>query len=142
MHIVAALFVDNFAMRQVEGPSTRIDLTGVFFSQVAPQPVPCTMSPHLVVLIYCPAGESGDGILQVVFQPVGVDPDATPPMAQNVSPFRVEPGKFTYRLVRAELAVERYGQIIAHCRVGQGAWMAVPFTVLAPVASQNYSGEA
>jgi len=135
MHIVAALFVDNFAMRQVEGPSTRIDLTGVFFSQVAPQPVPCTMSPHLVVLIYCPASESGDGILQVVFQPVGVAPDATPPMAQNVSPFRVEPGKFTYRLVRAELAVERYGQIIAHCRVGQGPWMAVPFTVLAPVAS-------
>ena len=105
MHIVAALFVENFAMRQVEGPSTRIDLTGVFFSQVAPQPVPCTLSPHLVVLVYCPASHAGDGILQVVFQKPGVDPEATPPLAQNVSPFRVEPGKFTYRLVRAELPI-------------------------------------
>lgn len=133
MHIVAALFVDNFAMRQVEGPSTRIDLTGVYFSQVAPQPVPCTLSPHLVVLVYCPANEAGDGILQVTFQMPGVAPDATPPLAQNVSPFRVEPGKFTYRLVRAELPIEHYGQVLAHCRIGQGDWMAVPLTVLPPV---------
>ena len=135
MHIVAALFVENFAMRQVEGPSTRIDLTGVFFSQVAPQPVPCTLSPHLVVLVYCPANHAGDGILQVVFQKPGVDPEATPPLAQNVSPFRVEPGKFTYRLVRAELPIDDYGQVLAHCRIGTGAWMAVPLTVLSPVAS-------
>lgn len=135
MHIVAALFVENFAMRQVEGPSTRIDLTGVFFSQVAPQPVPSTLSPHLVVLVYCPANHAGDGILQVVFQKPGVDPEATPPLAQNVSPFRVEPGKFTYRLVRAELPIDDYGQVLAHCRIGTGAWMAVPLTVLPPVAS-------
>ena len=135
MHIVAALFVENFAMRQVEGPSTRIDLTGVYFSQVAPQPVPCTLAPHLVVLVYCPANHAGDGILQVVFQKPGVDPEATPPLAQNVSPFRVEPGKFTYRLVRAELPIDDYGQVLAHCRIGTGAWMAVPLTVLPPVAS-------
>lgn len=132
MHIVAALFVENFAMRQVEGPSTRIDLTGVFFSQVAPQPVPCTLSPHLVVLIHCPPNESGDGVLQVVFQKPGVDPEAVPPLAQNVSPFRVEPGKFTYRLVRAELPIEEYGQVLAHCRIGLGAFVPVPLTVLAP----------
>jgi hypothetical protein len=133
MHIVAALFVDNFSMRQVEGPSTRIDLTGVFFSQVAPQPVPFMLSPHLVVLVYCPPSESGDGILQVVFQRPGIDPEAPAPLAQNVSPFRVEPGKFTYRLVRAELPIDDYGQVLAHCRVGLGAWMAVPLTVLPPV---------
>jgi len=133
MHIVAALFVDNFSMRQVEGPSTRIDLTGVFFSQVAPQPVPFTLSPHLVVLVYCPPSESGDGILQVVFQRLGIDPEAPAPLAQNASPFRVEPGKFTYRLVRAELPIDDYGQVLAHCRVGLGAWMAVPLTVLPPV---------
>jgi hypothetical protein len=133
MHIVAALFVDNFEMRQVEGPSTRLDLTGVYFSQVAPAPLPCTVSPHLVVLIYCPMGESGDGVLQVVFQQPGTDPDHTPPLAQNVSPFRVEPGKFTYRLVRAELPIERFGQVLAHCRIGMGQWMAVPLTILPPV---------
>lgn len=133
MHIVAALFVDDFAMRQVDGPSTRLDLTGVYFSQIAPQPVPCTLSPHLVVLIHCPAGQPGDGVLQVVFQQPGVDPETLPPMAQNVSPFSVEPSKFTYRLVRAELPIDAYGQIIAHCRIGLGPWMAVPLTVLAPL---------
>jgi len=135
MHIVAALFVENFAMRQVEGPSTRIDLTGVFFSQVAPSPVPCTLSPHLVVLIYCPPHDSGDGILQVVYQKTDVDPESTPPLAQNVSPFRVDPGKFTYRLVRAELPIDEYGQVLAHCRIGTGDWMAVPLTVLPPVSA-------
>jgi hypothetical protein len=132
MHIVAALFIDNFAMRQVEGPSMRIDLTGVYFSQVAPAPVPCTMSPHLMVLIHCPANEAGNGVLEVVFQPAGTDPEMTPPLAQNVSPFQVDPGKFTYRLVRAELNIERYGQVVAHSRIGQGPWMAVPLNVLPP----------
>jgi hypothetical protein len=134
MHIVAALFVENFAMRQVEGPSTRIDLTGVYFSQSAPQSVPFALSPHLVVLIHCPLGDDGDGVLQVVFQLPGDPPEKTPALAQNVSPFKVEPGKFTYRLVRAELAVERYGQVLAHCRIGLGPWMSVPLTVLPPVA--------
>lgn len=134
MHIVAALFVENFAMRQVEGPATRLDLTGVFFSQVAPEPLPFTLSPHLVVLVHCPPGESGDGVLQVVYQRPGIQPEATPPLAQNVSPFRVEPGKFTYRLVRAELPIDSYGQVLAHCRIGLGTWLTVPLTVLAPVA--------
>jgi hypothetical protein len=38
MQIVSALFVENFEMRQAPGPSTRIDLTGVMFSQAAPEP--------------------------------------------------------------------------------------------------------
>ena len=36
MHIVSALFVENFEMRQAPGPSTRIDLTGAMFSMAAP----------------------------------------------------------------------------------------------------------
>ena len=32
MDIVAALFTESFNMRQVAGPSTRLDLTGVYFS--------------------------------------------------------------------------------------------------------------
>ena len=141
MHIVAALFVDDFSMRQVEGPSTRLDLKGVYFSQVAPQPLPCTLSPHLVVLIYRPAESKGDGVLQVVFHPPGVAPNVsaaatsvgTPPLAQHASPFTVEPGKFTYRLVRAELPIVDYGQVIAHSRIDNGPWLAVPLTILPPV---------
>ena len=143
MHIVAALFVDDFSMRQVEGPSTRLDLKGVYFSQVAPQPLPCTLSPHLVVLIYRPIDSKGDGVLQVVFHLPGVAPEVssgataegTPPLAQHASPFTVEPGKFTYRLVRAELPITEFGQVISHSRIDNGPWLAVPLTILPPVAT-------
>ena len=38
MQILAALFIDGIELRQVPGPSTRIDLTGVHFSMAAPSP--------------------------------------------------------------------------------------------------------
>ena len=57
MQIVAALFTDEINLRQVAGPSTRIDLTGVQFSAVAPSPLPLTWAPHLVVIIRCGEGE-------------------------------------------------------------------------------------
>ena len=130
MQIVSALFVENFEMRQAPGPSTRIDLTGVMFSQVAPEPVPVTITPHLIGLIFCPDGETGSGVFEVVFRR-GVDEDSEQ-VARNVSPFSVEPGKFTYRLVRGELEFPDYGQIFAHCRIDHGPWHIVPFTLLPP----------
>ncbi len=54
-------------------------------------------------------------------------------VARNVSPFTVEPGKFTYRLVRGELEFDDYGTLFAHCRVDRGPWIVVPFTLLPPV---------
>jgi hypothetical protein len=130
MHIVSALFVENFELRQAPGPSTRIDMTGAMFSMAAPEPVPTTVAPHLVALIFCPADEVGQGVFEVVFRR-GMSPDDEQ-IARNVSPFSVEPGKFTYRLVRGELEFPDYGQIFAHCRVGQGPWLVVPFTLLPP----------
>ena len=130
MQIVAAVFVENFEMRQAPGPSTRIDLTGVMFSQVAPEPVPVTVTPHLVALIFCPEGEDGSGVFEVVFRR-GIDDDSEQ-VARNVSPFTVESGKFTYRLVRGELEFPDYGQIFAHCRIDHGPWHLVPFTLLPP----------
>ena len=130
MHLVSALFVEKFDLRQAPGPSTRIDMTGVFFSMAAPSPVPVTLDPHLIALIYCEADEPGQGIFEVVFR-AGAAEDA-PQLARNVSPFTVEPGKFTYRLVRGELEFTEYGQIFAHCRIGQGDWHLVPLTLLPP----------
>jgi hypothetical protein len=136
MHIVSALFVENFELRQAPGPSTRIDLTGAMFSMAAPEPAPLTIAPHLVALIYCPPSGEGQGVFEVVFRRTD-DPDAPSSdddaVARNVSPFTVEPGKFTYRLVRGELEFPDYGQIFAHCRIGQGRWTVVPFTLLPPV---------
>jgi hypothetical protein len=130
MQIVSALFVENFEMRQAPGPSTRIDLSGVMFSQAAPEPVPVTITPHLIALIFCPDDEAGSGVFEVVFRR-GVDADSEQ-VARNVSPFTVEAGKFTYRLVRGELEFAEYGQVVAHCRVDHGPWHLVPFTLLPP----------
>jgi len=130
MQIVSALFVENFALRQAPGPSTRIDLTGAMFSMAAPQPVPVTLSPHLVALIFCPPDESGNGNFEVVFRN-GLD-ESDEQVARNVSPFTVEPGKFTYRLVKGDLEFTEYRQIFAHCRVDRGPRHLVPFTLLPP----------
>ncbi len=128
VQIVSALFVEDFQLRQVAGPSTRIDLTGVFFSTVAPAPVPVTIEPHLVALIWCPPDEAGNGVFEVVFRR-GDDE-----VARNVSPFTVEPGRFTYRLVRGELVFDDYGQVVAHCRIDRGPWHLVPLTLLPPAS--------
>jgi hypothetical protein len=137
MQIISALFVENFALRQAPGPSTRIDLTGAFFSMAAPTPVPVTIDPHLVVLIYCSPDEPGNSLLEVIFRAgPSVDDEQ---LARNVSPFTVEPGKFTYRLVRGELLLTSYSQIFAHCRIATSPWHLVPLTLLPPVATGSNS---
>lgn len=130
MQIVAALFVENFQLRSVAGPSTRIDITGAMFSMVAPGPVPVTIDPHLVSLVHCPPDGSGSGVFEVVFRR-GLTDDSEQ-VARNVSPFTVEPGRFTYRLVKGELTFDDYGTVYAHCRVDRGPWTIVPFTLLPP----------
>jgi hypothetical protein len=126
MHILAALFIDTIDLRQVPGPSTRIDLGGVKFSQAAPGPFPVTIEPHLVVLVHCPAGARPDGALEVTYW------RGEEQLARNVQPLQVEPGKFNYRLVRAELTWDEPGPIEARCRIDLGEPLVVPFTLLPP----------
>jgi hypothetical protein len=128
MDIVAAVFVENIDIRNAfEGGPTLIDLTGVHFSAPAPTPPPVTMTPHMVVLVRCPPDDPGTGVLEVVFRRDGEQ------IARNVQPLQVEPGKFTYRLVRAELELADYGTVEAHCRVGTGgATVVVPYTLVEP----------
>jgi hypothetical protein len=130
MEIVSALFVESFQMRQVEGPSTRIDLSGVFFSVVAPSPPPVTLEPHLLAFIACGPDEPGNGVFEVIFRKGSDEGDEQ--VARNVSPFTVDPGRFTYRLVRGELEFAEYGTLVAHCRIDQGPWHRVPLTLLPP----------
>ncbi|MBW3536625.1 MAG: hypothetical protein KY395_02490 [Actinobacteria bacterium] len=125
MDILAALFVEEIGTRQVAGPSTRIDLTGVHFSFAAPNPPPVTIGPHLVVLVRCPKNESGQTVLEVVFRKEDGEQ-----VARNVQPVNVEPGKFGRLLVRGELTFEDYGTIEAHCRLGDGPWLVVPLALL------------
>jgi hypothetical protein len=129
MDIVSAVFAENIDLRPVPGPSTRIDLTGIMFSLAAPSAPPVTITPHLIVLVRCRPGEDGQGILEVLFRD-----EKGEQVARNVSPFQVEPGKFTYRLVRGELEYHDYGTIEAHCRLlPDGVPTVVPLTLLPPV---------
>ena len=127
MEIVAALFIDTIELRQVAGPSTRIDLGGVQFSAPAPGPFPVTVSPHLVVMVRCPTDAKSTAALEVTFHRDGEQ------IARNVQPLAIEPGKFNYWLVRAELAFDEPGTIEACCRVDLGPVTTVPYTVLAPL---------
>lgn len=127
MQIVAALFIEGIDLRQVPGPSTRIDLTGVQFSAPAPRAVPVTLEPHLCVIVRCAPGERAEAALEVVFRRDGEQ------IARNVQALSIEPGKFGYRLVRAELEFDDYGTVEAHCRVDMGATTVVPYTLLPPV---------
>jgi hypothetical protein len=127
--IVAALFTESFNVRQVAGPSARLDLTGVYFSMAAPAPVPVTIEPHLVVLLRCPPDDPGTAALETVYRRDGEQ------VARNAQPVTVEPGRFGYRLVRAELTFEDYGTVEAHCRLDDGHVTVVPLTLLPPSRS-------
>ena len=129
MDIGAGLFCEGIGRRQVPGPSTRIDLSGIMFSLPAPSDPPVTIAPHLVVIIRCRPEDSGTGTLEVVF----VD-EAGEQVARQASPVMVEPGKFTRQLVKGELTYPALGTIEARCRMDQGPVTAVPLTLLPPLA--------
>ncbi len=112
-------------MRQAPGPSTRIDITGAFFSMAAPAPVPRhDRAPP-------PRARPMSSRRARQRRPRGrVHARRRADRSQRVA-VHVEPGKFTYRLVRAELEFTEYGTVEAHCRIGQGPFTVVPIT-LAP----------
>lgn len=125
MEIVAALFVEGIDFRQAAGPSTRIDITGAFFS-MAPPAYPTTFDPHLVVLVRSPSGTDGNGTLDVVF--VRADGEE---VGRNRQQFFVEPGKFGYRLVKSELEFPEPGSVEARCSIVEsGSSVTVPLTML------------
>ncbi len=126
VEIVAALFVESIEFRQAPGPSTRIDLTGVFFS-TAVEAYPTTITPHLVVLVRAPHEGEGNGTLQTVF----VRESDGEEVGRNQQAFFVEPGKFGYRLVRGELEYAEPGTIEARCTIVEsGSAVTVPLTAL------------
>jgi hypothetical protein len=125
MEIVAALFVEAIDFRQVEGPATRIDITGAFFSTAVPS-YPAQLTPHLVVLVRAAGGTDGNATLETVFVR-----DTGEEIGRNRQAFFVEPGKFGYRLVRGELDFPGPGTVEARCTITEsGSSVSVPLTAL------------
>lgn len=125
MDIVAALFFEDLDTRQpLPGGPTAIDLSGIHFSAAAPQEPPVTMAPHLIVLVRCAPDDKGTGALEARFM------NGDEQLVRNAQALSVEPGKFAYRLIRAELPFEDYGTIEAHVRVDNGPVTVVPYTLV------------
>lgn len=131
MQIVAAVFIEGISLREAEGGATRIDLTGVKFSEAATGAFPQTIEPHLVVLVRCPPGASDTASLEVTYHRDGEQ------VARNVQLLQVEPGKFSYRLVRAELTFDGPGAIEAQCRLDGADPVVVPFALLPAVDQEG-----
>lgn len=123
---MSALFIEHFDMRQAAGGAARIDLGGVHFSMAAPNPFPVTINPHMLVLVRCPDDHAGLAALEVRFMRGGEQ------VARNVQPLSVEPGKFGYNLVQAELTFDEPATVEAHCRIDQSDVVVVPLTMNPP----------
>ncbi len=76
------------------------------------------------MIVHCPPDGKSNGALEVVYM------RGDEQVARNVQPLQVEPGKFNYRLVRAELTFDDYGTVEAHCRVGTGHVTIVPYSIV------------
>ena len=129
MQIIAALYIDNIETRPVPGGATHLDLLGVQFSGAAPQEPPFQWTPHLCVIVHCPADAEGFSALEVTFHLDGKE------VARNMQPLQIEPGKFGRQLVRPEIDINSLGTVEAHVRIGEGPATVVPYTFLAPVTT-------
>jgi hypothetical protein len=127
MEIVAALFIEDVNFRQVAGPSTRIDITGAYFSTVV-ESYPATITPHLLVLLRSESDEGRSGTLEVTFVREGTDDE----VGRSRSPVFINPpGKFFRQLVRPELEFTEPGTIEARCTIPEtGSRVTVPLTVM------------
>ncbi len=125
LYIIAAVFVDDISLREIEGSVARIDLTGVQFSSLVEDDFPMMFAPHLALLIHSDDASTDNGVLEVTYY------RGDEQIARNVQPLNIEAGKFAYRLVRAEMEFVEPGRIEARCRIGDGDPLVVPYTVKA-----------
>ena len=123
LYIIAAVFVDDVSLRELEGSVARIDLTGVQFSSLVEEEFPIVFAPHLALLIHSDDSATDNGVLEVTYY------RGDEQIARNVQPLTIEAGKFAYRLVRAEMEFLEPGTVEARCRIGESDPLVVPYTI-------------
>ena len=126
MDIVAALFIEGIELRQVPGPSTRIDLTGVQFSAPAPAGTGHDRAP--------PRGHRALPTRRAAPPRWRSSTSATASRSPaTCSRSRSSRASSTTAWCAAELEFADYGTVEAHCRLDLGPVIVVPFTLLPPV---------
>jgi hypothetical protein len=127
MEIVAALYIEDVNFRQAAGGTTRIDITGAYFSTVVDS-YPSTLTPHLLVLLRAESEEARSGTLEVTFHREGSDEE----IGRSRQPVFINPpGKFFRQLVRPELEFTEPGTVEARCTIVEtGSRVTVPLTTL------------
>ena len=124
MKFVAGLYVENINFRTEDGPSTRIDIQGAFFSY-KPASYPDLLTPHLVLLISGVGSDIANDTLVCEFR------RGDEIIARNVQPCPIEIGKFGYRLVRPEIEFKEPETIIVTCTLTESKQsIEVPLTSL------------
>jgi len=131
VEIVAALFIEDVNFRQVAGPSTRIDITGAYFSTRI-ESFPTVFTPHLLVLLRAESDEGRNGTLEVTFVRVDGAGEAGEEVGRSRQPVYINPpGTFFRQLVRPELSFDGPGAVEARCVVPEtGSRVTVPLTVI------------
>ena len=128
MRIIAAVFIDTIQLREAPGPSTRIDLGGREVLRGRARPG-CPSPSNPTSSCSCTARRT----TRAKPRSRSRTPATATLVARNVQMLAVEPGKFNYRLVRAELTFEDYGTVEASCRIDVDDPVVVPYTLLPPV---------
>ena len=126
MEIVAALFVEGIDFRQVAGPSTRIDITGAFFS-TSVDAYPAQLDPISSCSCAPRPGADGNATLETVFCARRRGDRTQPPdVLRRARQVRVPPGEGRARVPRA-------GHDRGRCTIVEsGSAVTVPLTALLP----------
>lgn len=100
MQVLVTGFIDNLSFNKDENDLTKIDISGLHYSQA--YSFPSEAAPHLLVIAHRSSKFEDDATLVVEF----IDSEENV-LARNVQPFPIDKGLLGYRLVKANFEVTR-----------------------------------
>lgn len=135
MEILATLFFDAADTRAGGAGTTRLDISGAYFSLPVRDPFPAEVHPHLLVLTYTPLDA---GPAPIVIETAFTDPSGAE-VARSRQVFPPEPGRFSMRFVQGRLVADAPGTWTAEVVLRQGPGgepitRRVPLTLVADAA--------
>ena len=117
MEIMATMFFEGADTRSGGAGTTRLDITGAYFSVPVHDGFPSELVPHLLVLCYTPPDA---GPQPVIIETTFTAPDGAE-LARSRQVFPPEPGLFSMRLVQGRLEAAVAGTYHANVTLRQGS---------------------